>query len=61
MTRNRPKHAMYGVTQGVNQLGTSVASGVAGLVVMSYPYMLTTCYIFFDIFDIIETSNRRCI
>ncbi|KAG2186184.1 hypothetical protein INT43_002622, partial [Umbelopsis isabellina] len=32
MTRNRPKHAMYGVTQGVNQFGTSVASGVAGLV-----------------------------
>jgi hypothetical protein len=34
MTRNRPKHAVYGVTQGVNQFGTSVASGVAGLVVM---------------------------
>jgi hypothetical protein len=33
MTRNRPKHAVYGVTQGVNQFGTSLASGVAGLVV----------------------------
>jgi vacuolar protein sorting-associated protein 13A/C len=33
MTRNRPKHAIYGVTQGVNQFGTSIASGVAGLVV----------------------------
>ncbi|KAG2188292.1 hypothetical protein INT44_001045 [Umbelopsis vinacea] len=32
MTRNRPKHAMYGVTQGVNQFGTSLASGVVGLV-----------------------------
>lgn len=33
MTRNRPKHAIYGVTQGVNQFGTSIASGVAGLIV----------------------------
>lgn len=33
LTRNKPRHAMYGVTQGVTYLGTSVASGVAGLVV----------------------------
>lgn len=33
MTRNKPRHAMYGVTQGVTYLGTSVASGVVGLVV----------------------------
>jgi vacuolar protein sorting-associated protein 13A/C len=33
MTRNKPTHAMYGVTQGVGYFGTSVASGVAGLVV----------------------------
>ncbi|KAL0077823.1 hypothetical protein F4703DRAFT_1910666 [Phycomyces blakesleeanus] len=32
LTRNKPKHAMYGVTQGVTYLGTSVASGFAGLV-----------------------------
>lgn len=60
MTRNRPKHAMYGVTQGVNQFGTSVASGVAGLVVMCYLYMLTTWHVC-NIFIIIETSHRRCI
>ncbi|KAF7728851.1 hypothetical protein EC973_005477 [Apophysomyces ossiformis] len=32
LTRNKPRHAMYGVTQGVAYFGTSVASGVAGLV-----------------------------
>ncbi|KAI8884432.1 hypothetical protein K501DRAFT_332624 [Backusella circina FSU 941] len=32
MTRNKPTHAMYGVTQGVGYFGTSVASGVVGLV-----------------------------
>ncbi|RCH95152.1 hypothetical protein CU098_002571, partial [Rhizopus stolonifer] len=32
MTRNKPTHAIYGVTQGVGYFGTSVASGVAGLV-----------------------------
>ncbi|KAI9014452.1 hypothetical protein CLU79DRAFT_890124 [Phycomyces nitens] len=32
LTRNKPKHAMYGVTQGVAYLGTSVASGFVGLV-----------------------------
>ncbi|KAI9322742.1 hypothetical protein BX666DRAFT_2109183 [Dichotomocladium elegans] len=30
-TRNKPKHAMYGLTQGVTYFGTSVASGFAGL------------------------------
>ncbi|KJZ79741.1 hypothetical protein HIM_01210 [Hirsutella minnesotensis 3608] len=29
--RNRPKHALYGVTAGANSLFTSVASGVGGL------------------------------
>jgi vacuolar protein sorting-associated protein 13A/C len=29
--RNRPKHALYGVTTGANSLFTSVASGVGGL------------------------------
>ncbi|KAI9800700.1 MAG: hypothetical protein M1825_004022 [Sarcosagium campestre] len=29
--RNRPKHALYGVTSGANSLLTSVASGVGGL------------------------------
>lgn len=29
--RNRPKHALYGVTAGANSLLTSVASGVGGL------------------------------
>ena len=29
--RNRPKHALYGVTAGANSLITSVASGVGGL------------------------------
>ncbi|KAI9155542.1 Vacuolar protein sorting-associated protein [Paramyrothecium foliicola] len=29
--RNRPKHALYGVTAGANSLFTSVASGVSGL------------------------------
>ncbi|KAI9475459.1 MAG: hypothetical protein EXX96DRAFT_266961 [Benjaminiella poitrasii] len=32
MTRNKPTHAIYGVTQGVGYFGTSIASGVAGLV-----------------------------
>ncbi|KAL1915167.1 uncharacterized protein VTP21DRAFT_7648 [Calcarisporiella thermophila] len=32
MVRNRPKHAIYGVTQGANQLVSSFASGVAGIV-----------------------------
>ncbi|KAI7863890.1 hypothetical protein BDF14DRAFT_1998124 [Spinellus fusiger] len=32
LTRNKPRHAMYGVTQGVAYFGTSIASGVAGLV-----------------------------
>lgn len=31
MTRNRPKHALYGVTAGANSLVTSLASGVEGL------------------------------
>ncbi|KAH7368024.1 vacuolar protein sorting-associated protein [Plectosphaerella cucumerina] len=30
--RNRPKHALYGVTAGANSLFTSAASGVGGLV-----------------------------
>ncbi|TDZ22189.1 Vacuolar protein sorting-associated protein 13 [Colletotrichum orbiculare MAFF 240422] len=30
--RNRPKHALYGVTTGANSLFTSAASGVGGLV-----------------------------
>ncbi|KAJ3110151.1 hypothetical protein HK100_003137 [Physocladia obscura] len=29
--RNRPKHAVYGVTAGVTSLGTSVASGLTGV------------------------------
>lgn len=33
MTRNKPTHAIYGVTQGVGYFGTSIASGVVGLVV----------------------------
>ncbi|KAH8555467.1 hypothetical protein BGW37DRAFT_419803 [Umbelopsis sp. PMI_123] len=32
MTRNRPKHALYGVTAGANSFANSFASGVAGLV-----------------------------
>ncbi|RUP47466.1 hypothetical protein BC936DRAFT_145703 [Jimgerdemannia flammicorona] len=32
MARNKPKHAIYGVTQGVNSFGNSIASGVVGLV-----------------------------
>ncbi|CAO3643748.1 unnamed protein product [Cunninghamella blakesleeana] len=32
MTRNKPQHAILGVTQGVNYLGTSFASGFAGIV-----------------------------
>ncbi|RCH94872.1 hypothetical protein CU097_000818, partial [Rhizopus azygosporus] len=32
MTRNKPTHAIYGITQGVGYFGTSIASGVAGLV-----------------------------
>ncbi|CAG8555201.1 10349_t:CDS:10 [Paraglomus brasilianum] len=30
--RNRPKHALYGITQGANALATSVGSGIEGLV-----------------------------
>jgi hypothetical protein len=61
MTRNRPKHAVYGVTQGVNQFGTSVASGVAGLVVICHLCLFTTCYVFIETDNIIETSDGRCI
>lgn len=32
MTRNKPTHAIYGVTKGFGYFGTSIASGVAGLV-----------------------------
>ena len=32
MTKNRPAHALYGVTQGASSLATSFASGVAGVV-----------------------------
>ncbi|KAI9302632.1 hypothetical protein BJ944DRAFT_290009 [Cunninghamella echinulata] len=32
MTRNKPQHAILGVTQGVTYLGTSFASGIAGIV-----------------------------
>ncbi|ORX52050.1 hypothetical protein DM01DRAFT_1408497 [Hesseltinella vesiculosa] len=32
LTRNKPQHAIYGVTQGVTSFGTSIASGVVGLV-----------------------------
>ncbi|KAI9292119.1 vacuolar protein sorting-associated protein vps13 [Neoconidiobolus thromboides FSU 785] len=31
-TRNKPKHALYGVAQGANSLGSSVASGISGVV-----------------------------
>ena len=30
-SRNRPKHALYGVTAGANSFATSVASGIGGL------------------------------
>ncbi|RCI04898.1 hypothetical protein CU098_003059, partial [Rhizopus stolonifer] len=32
MSRNRPKHALYGVTQGATSFANSIASGVSGLV-----------------------------
>ncbi|KAI8333584.1 hypothetical protein BC941DRAFT_504565 [Chlamydoabsidia padenii] len=32
MTRNKPQHAIFGITQGVTYLGTGLASGVVGLV-----------------------------
>lgn len=38
MARNKPKHAMYGVTQGVIYFGSSIASGVTGLVVKTYQF-----------------------
>ncbi|KAI8144971.1 hypothetical protein BJV82DRAFT_536853 [Fennellomyces sp. T-0311] len=31
LTRNKPQHAFYGITQGATYFGTSIASGVAGL------------------------------
>lgn len=31
--RNRPKHALYGVTVGATSLMTSIASGIEGLAV----------------------------
>lgn len=31
--RNKPRHAVYGITQGATYFGSSIASGVAGLVV----------------------------
>ena len=30
-SRNRPKHALYGITAGGNAFATSVASGIGGL------------------------------
>lgn len=40
MARNKPKHAIYGVTQGATSLGDSIVSGVAGLVVSVGFYQL---------------------
>lgn len=33
MSRNRPKHALVGVTQGATSFANSLASGFSGLVV----------------------------
>lgn len=35
--RNKPKHALYGVTQGSKSLVTSIGSGIEGLVVIIFP------------------------
>jgi vacuolar protein sorting-associated protein 13A/C len=45
MIRNKPTHAIYGVTQGVGYFGSSVASGFAGLVVnqLSIVYVYIRC------------------
>lgn len=44
MTRNKPTHAIYGITQGVGYFGTSIASGVAGLVVSYFDVWLPFIY-----------------
>lgn len=36
MSRNRPKHALVGVTQGATSFANSLASGFSGLVVSQY-------------------------
>jgi vacuolar protein sorting-associated protein 13A/C len=40
MVRNRPTHAMYGLTSGVTGFGISIASGFAGLVVCEFISLL---------------------
>ncbi|KAJ1978459.1 Vacuolar protein sorting-associated protein 13 [Dimargaris xerosporica] len=35
-TRNRPRHALYGVSQGATSFASSVASGISGVVMQPY-------------------------
>ena len=45
LTRNKPQHAFYGISQGVGYFGLSIASGVVGLYVstnMLYIYIEIT-------------------
>lgn len=52
MARNRPRHALGGVTQGANYFASGLASGMAGLVVSNHidhcwkprEYNLIVCY-----------------
>lgn len=57
MARNRPKHALLGVTQGATSFANSVASGFSGLVV-------SLLLLYFDFFShllmfSIDTTNGR--
>lgn len=40
MSRNRPKHALVGVTQGATSFANSLASGFSGLVVSQIIYIV---------------------
>lgn len=42
--RNKPKHALYGVSAGATSLITSVASGFEGVVVRSIHYFYKTSF-----------------
>lgn len=61
MTRNRPKHALYGVTAGANSFANSFASGMAGLVVSDGVYWIDQIWYYnwrFLILSFIEETTH---
>ncbi|CAG8707222.1 4975_t:CDS:10 [Acaulospora morrowiae] len=56
--RNKPKHALYGVTQGANSLITSVGSGIEGLVVRT-PMQRWFIFILFVLLKLYIYTKRK--